>query len=631
MLQISDLTLRVAGRPLIEGASVSIPDGAKVGLVGRNGAGKSTLFRAVSGEISPDGGTLSLPKGMRLGRVEQEVPSGPISLIDTVLSADRERTALMAEAETATDPHRISEIHTRLFDIGAHEAESRAARILHGLGFSTEAQQRPCSDFSGGWRMRVALAGVLFSEPDLLLLDEPTNYLDLEGTLWLERYIARYPRTALIISHDRDLLNNAVDSIIHLSDRKLTFWRGGYDQFERQFREQQLLQGKQKAKQDAQRKHMEAFVERFRATASKARQAQSRLKALSKLQPIAEISSDSVLPFRFPDPERKAAPPIIRMENVTVGYEPGKAILSKLNIRIDDDDRIALLGTNGNGKSTFAKLIAGALEPQAGDLTRATKLKIGFFAQHQMESLIPGDSAVDHVRQLMKGSSEAQVRARVSQMGLATQKMDTAARDLSGGEKARLMMGIAAFDSPHLLILDEPTNHLDIDSREALVHALNEYNGAVILISHDRHLLEASADRLWLVANGGVSAYDGDLEDYRRLIISGADGKDSGKSKGSKGSSQQDARREAAEKREQLAPLRKSLKDRETQMERVRKEIAKLDGELADPTLYDRNPHRAAQAAKRRASQVSLLEEIEAEWLEISEQIERAEAELTAA
>jgi ATP-binding cassette subfamily F protein 3 len=477
MLQITDLTLRIAGRPLLEGASLTLPAGAKAGFVGRNGTGKTTLFRAIAGEFSPDAGDVSLPRATRLGRVEQEAPSGPRTLLETVLAADTERAALLAETETATDAGRIAEIHMRLADIGAHQAEARAARILAGLGFDAEAQARPCSDFSGGWRMRVALAGVLFSQPDLLLLDEPTNYLDLEGTLWLERYLARYPHTAIVISHDRDLLNNAVDSIIHLSERKLTLWRGGYDSFERQFREQQILQGKLRVKQEAERKHMEAFVERFRAKASKARQAQSRLKALAKLQPIAEVNRESVLPFRFLNPERKAAPPIIRMEDVSVGYEPGRAILSGLNLRIDDDDRIALLGTNGNGKSTFAKLVAQALQPQAGTITRAPKLKVGFFAQHQLEALRPDESPVQHVRDLMRGAAEAQVRSRVAQMGLATQKMDTPARDLSGGEKARLMMGLAAFEAPHLLILDEPTNHLDIDSRETLVHALNDYTG----------------------------------------------------------------------------------------------------------------------------------------------------------
>ncbi|MGQ7793952.1 ABC-F family ATP-binding cassette domain-containing protein [Faunimonas sp. B44] len=619
MLQISDLTLRVAGRPLIEGASVAVPDGARIGLVGRNGAGKTTLVRAIAGDLQPDGGRIDMPKGARLGRVAQEAPGGPESLVETVLAADLERKRLLEEADTATDPHRIAEIHVRLADIGAHEAEARAARILAGLGFDHEAQQRPCSSFSGGWRMRVALAAVLFSEPDLLLLDEPTNYLDLEGTLWLERYLARYPRTAIIISHDRDLLNNAVDGIVHLFDRKLSFFRGNYDSFERQLTEARALQSKQRAKQEAERKHMEAFVERFRAKATKARQAQSRLKALARLKPIAEITEENVVPFRFPDPARRLSPPILRLSDVSVGYEPGRPVLTRLDLRIDDDDRIALLGANGNGKSTFAKLVAGRLEAESGEVVRAPKLEVGLFAQHQLEALDPARSAYDHVRALMPGASEAQIRSRVARMGLSTEKMATAAGDLSGGEKARLMMGIAAFGAPNLLILDEPTNHLDIDSREALVHALNDYEGAVILISHDRHLLEACADRLWLVDRGTVKPFDGDLDDYRRLVLSRADGEAAASAAEDKGPSQKALRRQAAERREALAPLRKKIKDSERLIEKLQGEVKALDGRLADPALYGQ-PDRAATLAQERAQKLKALARAEESWLALSEE-----------
>lgn len=627
MLQLTDLTLRIAGRPLLEGANLSLPDGAKAGFVGRNGSGKTTLFKAIVGELAPDSGSVSLPRAARIGRVEQEAPSGPRSLLDTVLAADAERTKLLAEAESATDPGRIAEIHIRLADIGAYEAEARAARILAGLGFDAVAQAKPCSDFSGGWRMRVALAGVLFSEPDLLLLDEPTNYLDLEGTLWLERYLARYPRTAIVISHDRDLLNKAVDSIVHLSERKLTFWRGGYDSFERQYREQQILLGKERVKQDAERKHMEAFVERFRAKASKARQAQSRLKALAKLQPIVAAVRENVMPFRFPDPERPASPPILRMEGVSVGYEPGRPVLAGLDLRIDDDDRIALLGMNGNGKSTFAKLIAGGLQAETGTITRAPKLKIGLFAQHQLESLDPAQSAYQHVRGLMPGAAEALVRSRVARMGLATEKMETPAEKLSGGEKARLMMGIAAFNAPHLLILDEPTNHLDIDSREALVHALNDYKGAVILISHDQHLIEACADRLWLVAKGTVGSFDGDMEDYRKLVLGKSDGAAPPSPKPAKPVSQKDARRESAGRREVLAPLRKKIRDCERLIEKLRAELKKLDGQLAEPGLYESDPAKATALAKQRSDRIHAFARAESDWLDLSGELEAMEAE----
>jgi len=631
MLQINDLTLRVAGRPLIEGASLTLPAGAKAGFVGRNGAGKTTLFRAIAGDIAPDAGAISFPKGTRIGRVEQEAPSGPRTLIETVLSADRERTRLLAEAEKASDPHRIAEIHVRLTDIGAHAAEARAARILAGLGFDAAAQARPCSDFSGGWRMRVALAALLFDEPDLLLLDEPTNYLDLEGTIWLERYLARYPHTVVVISHDRDLLNTAVGSIIHLFDRKLTFWRGGYDSFERQYRERQAVQEKQRQKQTAERKHMQAYVDRFRYKANKARQAQSRLKAIARLQPIAEVTQEHVVPFRFPDPERPLSPPIIRMEGVAVGYEPGRPVLSNLDLRIDDDDRIALLGQNGNGKSTFAKLLAGSLRPEAGDIVRASKLTTGFFAQHQIEALNPSLSAYDHVRALMPDAPEAKVRARTAQMGLTTEKMATVAEKLSGGEKARLMMGLAAFAAPHLLILDEPTNHLDIDSREALVRALNDYSGAVILVTHDRHLIEACADRLWLVADGTVAPFDGDVEDYRRMVLGIASSprqeEDTEPATQQPAVSQKDVRREAAQRREALAPLRKKIKDCERLIEKLRKEIETLDVQLADPDLYAGDAEAAARLAKARAERVHDAARAESDWLDLSAELETQEAD----
>ena len=634
MLQIAELTLRIAGRPLIEGANLTLPEGAKAGFVGRNGSGKTTLFRAIAGEISPDSGAISLPKGFRIGRVEQEAPSGPQTLVETVLAADSERAKLLHEAEHATDPHRIAELHARLGDIDAHSAEARAARILAGLGFDAAAQVRPCSDFSGGWRMRVALAALLFSEPDLLLLDEPTNYLDLEGTLWLERYLARYPRTVIVISHDRDLLNTAVDSIIHLIDRKLTYWRGGYDSFERQYRERQALQEKQRVKQVAERKHMMTFVDRFRYKASKARQAQSRLKAIAKLQPIAEIAEEHVIPFRFPDPDRPLSPPIVHMEGVSVGYAPGNPVLTNLNLRIDDDDRIALLGVNGNGKSTFAKLVANALQPESGSIVRASKLKIGLFAQHQIEALNPEHSAYDHIRKLMPDAPEAKVRSRSAQMGLTTEKMATAAANLSGGEKARLMMGLTAFGGPNLLILDEPTNHLDIDSREALVHGLNDYSGAVILIAHDRHLIEACADRLWLVANGTVKPFDGDVEDYRRMVLGLAPSQRETEAPVAKVqqpvASQKDTRREAAQRRETLAPLRKKITNVERLIEKLRGEIERVDKELALPDLYANDPDKATALARARAGHVHDFARAESEWLDLSQELEAREAEALA-
>jgi ATP-binding cassette subfamily F protein 3 len=619
MITISGLTARIAGRLLIDDASLTLPSGFKAGLVGRNGAGKSTLFKIITGDMSPEAGTVNYPRGARIGQVAQEAPGTDEPLIEIVMAADKERAALMKEAETATDPHRIAEIQVRLADIDAYSAEARAASILAGLGFDGEAQKRPAKSFSGGWRMRVALAAVLFSEPDLLLLDEPTNYLDLEGTLWLEDYIKRYPHTVIIISHDRDLLNSAVNSIVHLDQKKLTFYRGPYDQFERQKAEAEELQMKARAKNEAARKHLQSFIDRFKAKATKAKQAQSRVKALERMGTVAAVVHESVAGFTFPDPEKEAASPIVHIEKGAVGYEPGRPILRNLNLRIDTDDRIALLGSNGNGKSTFAKFISGRLKAEAGQVTLAPNLKIGFFAQHQLDDLVPEQSAVDHVRKLMPLETEAKVRSRVAQMGLPTEKMDTAAKDLSGGEKARLLMGLSAFHAPNLLILDEPTNHLDIDSRRSLIEALNDYTGAVILISHDRHLIEATVDRLWLVRDGTVKVFEGDLEEYRDLVISA--GKASQK-KDSGNAPAPQAEKPAAQKRVNPIALKKKIDEIQSLIDRIERLIQGIDTELSDPDIYTKNPARAADLTVARANAQKKLEASEEEWLALSSELE---------
>ncbi|SNZ08045.1 ATP-binding cassette domain-containing protein [Cohaesibacter gelatinilyticus] len=625
MLHINNLTYRIAGRTLLEDATLVVPEGSKFGLVGRNGTGKTTLFKLLVGDIAPESGSASIRKGARVGQVAQEAPASDESLLEFVLKADAERSSLLAEAETASDPNRIAEIQLRLADIGAHSAESRAATILHGLGFDAAAQARPTKDFSGGWRMRVALAAILFSEPDLLLLDEPTNYLDLEGTLWLESYIGRYPHTVMIISHDRDLLNKAVDHIAHLDQLKLTSYRGGYDNFERTRREKLELQQKMRAKQLDQRKHLESFITRFKAKATKAKQAQSRIKALERMKPIAAVVEDHIKPITFPNPEKRAAPPIIRLEKASVSYEPDKPILRNLDLRIDPDDRLALLGANGNGKSTFAKLISDRLKIDDGIINRANKLKIAFFAQHQLDELRPNENPVEHVRPLMPDVPEAKVRARVAQMGLGTEKMDIPAKSLSGGEKARLLLGLATFEGPHLLILDEPTNHLDIDSREALVHAINDYEGAVLLISHDRHLIEACVDRLWLVHDGTCKSYDGDLEDYRRLLLASRNSPDStAKEKAANGEANLAAekRRSSAEKRKEQAPLRRKIQAAERDMDKIRERLAKMDEKLADPDLYAKFPEKGVKLSKDRSDLADLLDKIEEKWLEMSEELE---------
>jgi ATP-binding cassette subfamily F protein 3 len=623
MLLIKDLSIRVAGRLLIDHASVQLPANSRVGFVGRNGTGKTTLFRAIMGELAPESGSITLPSRTTIGRLAQEAPDGPQSLVEVVLAADVERAQLLAEADTAQDPERIAEIHTRLVDIDAHSAPSRAASILAGLGFSAEAQDRPVREFSGGWRMRVALASVLFSEPDLLLLDEPTNYLDLEGALWLEEHLARYPKSLIVISHDRDLLDNSVDHILHLGNEKLTFYTGGYTSFAKQRAEKQQLDAKAAKKQEDHRKHLQAFVDRFKAKASKAKQAQSRVKMLAKLSTIDVMMDRDVHPIAFPAPEKLLSPPIIAVENMSAGYEPGRPVLRNINLRIDNDDRIALLGSNGNGKSTLSKILAERLEPQTGEITRASKLKIGYFAQHQLDELRLNESAYDHVRTLMPKATEAQVRAKAGAIGFSSDKADTQVSRLSGGEKARLLLGLSTFDQPHLIILDEPTNHLDIDSRAALVEAINDYPGAVILVSHDRYLLEACVERLWLVENGSVAPFDGDLDQYRRMVLRG----DRRSSNGAKAEpvSKIDARRVAADKRAELAPLRQKITTAEKAITSHKAEIEKLEKILAGD-LFAKDPKKGAQLSKARADAAAALERAEEEWLEASAALEAVNA-----
>lgn len=629
MLHINDLTYRIEGRPIIEGATVAIPTGHKVGLVGRNGSGKTTLLRILAGEIHLDDGSITTSRNARIGYVAQEAPGGEEAVIEWVLATDRERHALLSEAETATDPARIAEIHVRLADIFAHSAPARAAEILAGLGFDTEAQHQPCRTFSGGWRMRLSLASVLFLEPEILLLDEPTNYLDLEGTIWLENYLGSYPHTVLIVSHDRDLLNRAVGAIIHLERGRLTLYQGGYDAFEETRRARQRLDLKLKKKQDDERRRLEAFVARFSASAAKAPQAQSRLKMLAKMQPIAAAVDEGVAPFIFPNPQKKIASPLLRLEAASVGYETDHPVLSDLNLRIDRDDRIALLGANGNGKSTFAKLIAGRLPPMNGAVFGASKVTTSYFAQHQIDDLKPALTPYAYMCELMPDATEAQRRARLGAYGFGANKADTKCANLSGGEKARLLMMITTYSGPHVLILDEPTNHLDIDSRQALVECLNEYDGAVILISHDRHLVEASADRLWLVRNGTVTPYHGTMDDYRKLLLDeqSARAREQRSAAGDtvrRAPSAAELRKAAAERRLQLAPLKKAMSAAEEHITRLTKTLSELDRQLADEDLYRRRPDDAKDIARRRGECAKTLAEAEQQWMSATEAYESA-------
>ncbi|HKM61633.1 MAG TPA: ABC-F family ATP-binding cassette domain-containing protein [Acidisphaera sp.] len=617
LLTIEAATIRVGGRVLLDRADLAIEAGRKVGLVGRNGAGKSTLLRTIAGEAALDGGTIRIAARARVGWVKQEAPSGEATLTATVLAADTERAALLAEVETA-DPHRVAEIHERLTAIGAASAPARAAAILAGLGFDAEAQARPVSSFSGGWRMRVALAAALFAAPDLLLLDEPTNHLDLEATLWLEGWLARFPGAAIVVSHDRDLLDRAVDAIAHLDRGKLSLTPGGFEEFVRIRAERALQQARAAERIAAQRAHMQAFVDRFRAKATKARQAQARLKALARLPDIETVIEDAPTRFAFPEPAR-IAPPILALDRVAVGYD-GTPVLRGLSLNLDTDDRVALLGANGNGKSTLAKLLAGRLAPMAGEMRRGPKLRVGYFAQHQADELHLDETPVQHLARALPRATETVVRSQLARFGLETGKAETPVADLSGGEKARLLLALATRDAPQLLILDEPTNHLDIDARDALVRALADFQGAVLLITHDPHLVELVADRLWLVADGTVRPYDGDMDDYRGLIA-----ERSRPASRDTGPSRRDDRRERAEARAALAPLRRRARDAEATIERLAGERAKIEARLADPAMYA--PGRADDIAAANSRLASIAREIaaaEAAWLDAEAELEGA-------
>jgi ATP-binding cassette, subfamily F, member 3 len=619
MLAINDISVRIAGRLLIDHSSVQIVPGARVGFVGRNGVGKSTLFHAIRGDLPTESGTIAIPPRWQIGSLAQEAPNGPEKLIEVVLKADRERETLMREAETASDPTRIAEIQTRLVDIEAHSAPARAAAILSGLGFSAEDQNRPCSEFSGGWRMRVALAATLFAAPDLLLLDEPTNYLDLEGTLWLEDHLANYPRTVIVISHDRDLLETSVDQILHLDRGKLTLYKGSYSSFEEQRATRELLDAKHARRQADERKRLQAFVDRFKAKASKARQAQSRVKMLERMKPVTALVTQDVREIAFPQPEKMLSPPIIAVDDVSVGYDPNKPVLNRVTLRIDTDDRIALLGANGNGKSTLVKLLAGRLAPFSGKVIRAEKLSVGYFAQHQVDELNLDASPYDHIRRLMPDAPESKVRGRAGAIGFSGKAGDTLVKNLSGGEKARLLLGLATFFGPNMIILDEPTNHLDIDSRAALAEAINEFPGAIIMVSHDQYLIEACADQLWVVADGMVTSYDGDLGDYRRAVLSTRGTKVITRERAPNRSERNDSNTRAKEKR---VPLKQRISEAEAEMARISGIIDKIDAALALPDLFTRDPKQAAQLSKARAGATDALTRAEEAWLAASSEFD---------
>jgi ATP-binding cassette subfamily F protein 3 len=619
MLNLSAITVRLGGRTIIDRASAALPPRGRIGLVGRNGAGKSTLVKVIAGQIDPDEGSADMPRGSRIGYVAQEAPAGKTTPFETVLAADTERAALMAEAEGLEDPHRLGEIHERLGAIDAYSAPSRASRILVGLGFDEEAQHRPLDSFSGGWRMRVALAALLFSQPDLLLLDEPSNHLDLEAVLWLEDFLISYPATIVIVSHERDFLNNVVDHILHLDKGKLTLYPGGYDQFERQKAERQAQQAAAREKQLAEREKLQDYVARNSARASTAKQAQSRAKALARMQPIAAVVDDPTLAFGFPDPDQ-LRPPLITLDHASVGYD-GTPILSRLNLRIDPDDRIALLGRNGNGKTTLARLLAAQLTPLDGEKAASAKMRVGYFTQYQVEELHSDETPFDHMQRLMEGEKPSFVRAQLGRFGFAGEKAMTKVGKLSGGERARLALALITRDAPHMLILDEPTNHLDVDSREALIQALTAYQGCVVIVSHDRHMIEMTADRLVLVDGGTAKPFDGSIEDYIAFVLA-KEPKGEGSAKG--GVNRKDARREAAEAREKGNAMRKAAKAAEAELAKLQERLSAIDRAMFDPASAapEFTTLTMTELMKQRGAVTKAIEAAEVAWMEAQEALE---------
>jgi len=637
MLTINAITVRLGGRTILDRASAALPPRSRVGLIGRNGAGKSTLMRIISGHGEADEGSVEMPRGARMGYVAQEAPAGSATPFETVLAADVERAALLAESDALAgrddmDANRMAEIHERLSAIDAHAAPARASRILVGLGFDEDMQHRPLDSFSGGWRMRVALAALLFSNPDLLLLDEPSNHLDLEATLWLESFLRNYRATILIVSHERDLLNNVCDHILHLDKGQTTLYSGGYDSFERQRAERLAQQGAAREKQLAERAKLQAFVDRWRAKASKAKQAQSRMKALAKMQPINAVVEDPTLSFNFPSPN-ELRPPLITLDATAVGYAVDQPVLSRLNLRLDPDDRVALLGRNGNGKTTLARLLASQLEPMAGQINVSGKLRVGYFTQYQVEELDTGDTPIEHMARLMKGATPAAVRAQLGRFGFSGDKAEVKVGQLSGGERARLALALITRDAPHMLILDEPTNHLDVDAREALVQALNDYGGAVVVVSHDRHMLELTADRLVLVDHGTATEFSGTLDDYTDIVLGRGDSETRTTSASASTStapkvSRKDERRAAAEARERSQSLRKAVQKAEAEVQRLSERRTAIDQAMFDPSAAapaDRGK-TMGDLMRERGEVERRLEEAEERWMEASEALENAMA-----
>lgn len=630
MIVFSDLSLRRGPKALLESASFSIHPGQKVGLTGANGVGKSSLFALIRGELGQDSGTFSMPPAWVVAHVKQETPSSPQTALEYALQGDGEYISLQAQIAEA-EGARLGELHARLDAIDGYTAESRAATLLHGLGFKPEEVQRPVVSFSGGWRMRLNLAQALMCRSDLLLLDEPTNHLDLDAVIWLQDWLKSYRGTLLLISHDREFLDAICTQIAHIEQSRLTMYGGNYSTFEITRAEKLSQQQSAYEKQKREREHMQRYVDRFRAQATKARQAQSRLKALERMEVIAPAHVDSPFSFHFRDPE-KMPDRLLNMVGVSVGYGEN-TIISKVRLQILPGERIGLIGPNGAGKSTLIKFLAGNLPAQAGECWQAQDLKVGYFAQHQLEQLKVDQSPLQHLRSLDKQAREQDLRNYLGGFAFHGERVDEAVAPFSGGEKARLALALLIYQRPNLLLLDEPTNHLDLDMRLALSMALQEFTGAMVIVSHDRHMLKTVTDQLILVDSGRATEFDGDLEDYalwlqNRFRAEEAASKPTETSVAHSAAGRKDQRRESAEKRKQLQPLKRKVDQLEQQITKLNQQKTQLEEVLADPETYNEvNKAKLKQWLLDKMTVEAKLETVELEWMTLSEEYETALAE----
>lgn len=628
MIHFSQLSLRRGPRLLFEAANLVIHPGQRIGLTGANGTGKSSLFAMIRNEIHADSGELSLPQSWVIAHVAQETPAVDTTAIDYVLQGDQELSHLLqqlAEAEKNQDGQRQTQLHDQLGLIDGYTARSRAAKLLHGLGFTADQQEKAVSTFSGGWRMRLNLAQALMCRSDLLLLDEPTNHLDLEAVYWLEEWLRSYSGTLLVISHDREFLDRVVTHIAHIEQQRIKLYTGNYSDFEVARAEHLANQQAAFQKQQSEIAHIRDFVNRFKAKATKARQAQSRIKALERMEKIAPAHVDSPFHFRFFEPTRLTAP-ILALDKASVGYQQ-IPLIDNIKLHLSPGDRIGLLGPNGAGKSTLIKLIAGELDPISGKRREGKDIVIGYFAQHQLEQLRPEDSALKHLQRLDPQATEQECRNFLGGFGFNGDTALEPVAPFSGGEKARLVLALLVYQRPALLLLDEPTNHLDLEMRLALTMALQEYEGALVVVSHDRYFLRNVTDDLWLVADGQATEFSGSLDDYRQLRLN-RDKPSAGQEKAASANpnTKKLDRQAAAQQRQKLQPLRHQVKKAEQALDKLNSELAELETQLADTTLYEAaNKEKLKSLLQQQAATKAAVEQAEMDWLEASEQLENAE------